>query len=115
MSEVCTLKMSLEMSLALNDLLMGLKPKGRSQIREHKHLFKSMRENCCNEKKTKNAQGNDDVQHVYKIEGSELKIERKSALEYLRDSLRDKMNDGIPAYLSIGYCDLDEAVEEAMK
>lgn len=110
-----TLKMTLEMSLALNDLLMGLKLKGRSQIREHKHLFKSMRENCCTEKKIKNAQGNDDVQHAYKIEATELKIERESALEYLKDSLRIKIEEGVPAYLSIGYCDLDEAVEEATK
>lgn len=107
-----TVKMSLDMVQALNDLLLGLTPKGRTEMREHKHLSLAIREGCFFEYKYKNQQTQkDDIQHIFNAEGGILKITRDSAIEYILDPLKTKIDAGVSGKLSIGYSDLADAFD----
>lgn len=108
----CTVKMSLDMAQALNDLLLGLNPKGRVEMREHKHLSAAIREGCFYEYKYENQQTKkQDIQHIFNSDGGTLKITRDSAIEYIHPLLVTKIEGGVQGKLSIGYNDLLDAFD----
>lgn len=112
MSEVRTVKMTLDMAKALNDLLLSLTPKGRAEMREHKHLMVALRESCMWDFTYQNQQTKkDDIQSLYNAAGGDLKISRDSAIEYILDPLSKKIEAGISGAMSVGYNDLAEAFD----
>ena len=109
-------KMSLDMSQAINDLLQGLTPKGRVEMREHKHLSVAHREGCCYEYKYQNQQTKkDDVQQILQADGGTIKITRDSAIEYIHPLIIAKMDAGVNGRLSIGYSDLADEFDTLLQ
>lgn len=109
MQKKFSINMTLDMVQALNDLLMGLNPKGRTERRKHKAISLAMRAGCTIEKFSIDKEtGAEGVQRF--IKRGDLELETLEIAEYLADQLEAKTISGIQGQFSIGYDDLAEAL-----